>query len=85
MTKSDIIKDGIYSCEKLDLDYKLIYRNTLTTYSPDSNGYSNGKTGSDIERILAFNQLDIEDPGLYLESWDKLVTHAIKCEKEINT
>ena len=85
LQKSDIIKDGIYSCEKLDLDYKLIYKNTLTTYSPDSNGYSNGKTGSDIERILAFNQLDIEDPGLYLESWDKLVTHAIKCEKEINT
>ena len=73
------------SCEKLNLDYKLIYRNTLTTYSPDSNGNSNGKTGSDVERILAFNQLGIEDPGLYLNSWDKLVSHALDCEKEINS
>ena len=85
LQKSDIIKDGISSCEKLNLDYKLIYRNTLTTYSPDSNGYSNGKTGSDVERILAFNQLGIEDPGLYLNSWDKLVSHALDCEKEINS
>ena len=83
--KSEIIKDGISSCEKLNLDYKLIYRNTLTTYSPDSNGYSNGKTGSDIERILAFNELGIEDPGLYLNSWDKLLSHALNCEKELNS
>ena len=85
LQKSDIIKDGISSCEKLNLDYKLIYRSTLTTYAPDSNGYSNGKTGSDIERILAFNELGIEDPGLYSDSWDKLLTHALNCEKELNS
>ena len=85
LQKPDIIKDGVSSCEKLNIDYKLIYRNTLTTYSPDSNGYSNGKTGSDIERILAFNQLGIEDPGLYLNSWDKLVAHALSCEKELKS
>ena len=82
--KVDIIQDGIKSCEKLNLNYKEIYKNTLTTYSPDDKGYSNGKTGSDIERILAFKTLGIQDPGLYHNSWDELVMYAVKCEEEKN-
>jgi len=76
--KSDIIKDGIKSCKALNLDYKKIYRNTLTTYSPDKDGFSDGKTGSDIERILAFNSIGLKDPGLYSKSWEDILENAIK-------
>lgn len=83
--KSDIIKDGIKSSKLLGIDYRSIYKNTLTTYFPDKDGASNGKTGSDIERILAFNQLGIKDPGLYLKPWDKLLEYALNSEKNINS
>ncbi len=83
--KREIIKDGIQSCEKLNLDYNEIYSNTITTYSPDRDGYSDGKTGSDVERILAFNSLGLKDPGKYNKSWSELVKHAIGVEKNHNT
>jgi len=80
--KAEIIKDGINSCKKLNLDFNLIYKNTLTTYFPNANGESNGKTGSDVERILAFNELKIQDPGLYTADWDTLVSYALNCKKD---
>ncbi len=82
--KADIIQDGIDMCKKLNLDYNEIYKNTLTTYSPDKKGYSYGRTGSDIERILAFKSLQIEDPGLYHSKWNELIDYAIKCEENNN-
>ena len=83
--KSDIIKDGIKSCKLLGVDYKSIYKNTLTTYSPNKDGASTGKTGSDIERILAFHKLGIKDPGLYLKPWEELLENALKSEKNISS
>ena len=82
--KADVIKDGIESCKLLGIDYKEIYKNTLTTYSPDKKGYSNGKTGSDVERILAFNQIGIEDPGNYNATWNSLLKYALQSESDIN-
>ena len=82
-SKSEIIKDGLKSCEHLDLDFNLIYSNTLTTYSPDKNGKSDGMTGSDVERILSFNEIGIKDPGLYNKKWPELLEYALDCEKEI--
>lgn len=82
-SKSEIIKDGINSCKDLELDFNLIYSNTLTTYSPDEDGYSNGMTGSDVERILSFNELGLKDPGLYNKEWSELLEFALNCEKEI--
>ena len=82
-SKSEIIKDGIKSCKHLDLDFNLIYSNTLTTYSPDKNGKSDGMTGSDVERILSFNEIGIKDPGLYNKKWSELLEYALNCEKEI--
>ena len=71
------------SCKHLGLDFNLIYSNTLTTYSPDKNGRSDGMTGSDVERILSFNEIGIEDPGLYNKKWSELLEYALNCEKEI--
>ena len=36
-----------------------------------------GKTGSDIERILAFNDLGMEDPLEYLNDWETVLKHAL--------
>ena len=41
---------------EIKIDYKIIYRNTITSYCPNDQGVSDGKTGSDIERILAFKK-----------------------------
>lgn len=83
LDKTDVIKDGIESCNLLDIDYKEVYKNTLTTYAPDENGFSNGRTGSDVERILAFYDLGIEDPGNYNKSWDLLVNYALQAQNKI--
>ena len=71
--------------KKLNLDFDTIYKNTLTTYSPDNDGKSNGKTGSDVERILSFNEIGIKDPASYTESWENLLEYALKCETEISS
>ena len=82
-SKSQIIMDGLNSSEKLKLDFNTIYKNTLTTYYPDNEGRSNGKTGSDVERILSFNEVGIKDPGLYTKKWEELVKYALDCEEQM--
>ena len=47
--KESILRDAIVSCEQLDLDFDTIMANTNTSYEPDEQGRSSGKTGSDIE------------------------------------
>ena len=82
MNKKNIIKDAIKSIKKLNLNFNTIFKNTITSYNPNSNGISNGKTGSDIERILAFDSIGIKDPLKYKYSWNDVVKHAKKTEKE---
>ena len=62
----------------------LIFKNTHTSYNPDDNGISDGKTASDIERVLAFNQLNMKDPLKYQKPWEDIVAHALKVEKSYN-
>ena len=81
-TKSDIIKETLPMIDKLNLDYKRIYKNTNTSYSPDKEGISPGDTGSDIERILAFNKAKIKDPIKYRGGWDKVLKNALKVEED---
>ena len=56
MDKADILEDAGHSIEKLGLDFDTVFRNTCTSYQPDKAGRSHGLTGSDVERILAFQQ-----------------------------
>ena len=84
LNKSEIIKDAINSCNNLNLNLDLIFKNTHTSYNPDDNGISDGKTASDIERVLAFNQLNMKDPIKYQKSWEDIVAHALKVEKSYN-
>ena len=82
MNKRDILLDAKNSINNLKLDFDTIFKNTITSYNPDKNGLSSGKSGSDIERILAFNQINKKDPIQYKDSWDKVVAYALKVEKE---
>ena len=82
MDKKDILIDAEKSINQLNLDFDTIFKNTITSYSPDKNGLSSGKTGSDIEIILAFNSINKKDPIKYQDSWEDVLNHALKTERE---
>jgi len=84
MDKKDILLDAQNSIDKLGLDFNVIFKNTITSYNPDPNGLSSGKSGSNIERILAFNAINEKDPIDYEDSWEKVLKHALEVEKEFN-
>ena len=80
--KCAILRDAEVACDKLGLEFEVIFRNTCTSYQPDSTGRSHGMTGSDVERILAFHQLGKRDPIDYQRPWDEVVTQALQLESE---
>ena len=80
--KAAILLDAYKSIENLGLDFDKIFKNTITSYNPNKSGVSSGKSGSDIERILAFNSINKKDPIQYQESWEEVLEHALKVEKE---
>ena len=80
--KESILCDAIVSCEHLGLDFDTIFANTNTSYDPDEQGRSSGKTGSDIERILAFHAIGRKDPVIYQQDWQQVLDHALSVEKE---
>ena len=71
-----ILNDAIKSCEDIEVDFDTIFSNTITSYNPDSKGRSSGKSGSDIERILAFHKLGLRDPIEYADSWNNVLKNA---------
>lgn len=74
--KARILADGQRCTTALGLDFAQIYRATCTSYLPDAQGRSHGLTGSDVERILAFDQLGLVDPLEYQRPWNELVVEA---------
>lgn len=82
--KFTILQDCDLACHKLGLDFDTIFANTNTSYAPDEKGRANGKTGSDVERILAFWKLGRRDPVEYVGGWDEALENALRLEKEWN-
>ena len=82
--KATILKDALDATDKLRLSFDTVFANTNTSYNPDSRGRSSGRSGADIERILAFHQLGLADPVEYQTSWDEVLANALKVEKEHN-
>ncbi len=80
LSKSDILLEAQKSIEKLGLNFNKIFKNTLTSYSPDDKGRSSGKSGSDIERILAFDNIGIKDPIEYVDNWETVLKNAKRIE-----
>jgi len=81
LNKSDILLDAKKCIDSMGLNFKTIFKNTLTSYQPNSNGISSGRTGSDIERILAFNTIGEIDPIEYTEPWEVVLSNALTIEK----
>ena len=79
--KKTILIDVEKSSEKLNLDLDTILRNTNTSYNPDSSGRSSGKSGSDVERILAFHSIGRIDPVEYVGDWDSTLKYALEMKK----
>ncbi len=80
--KTTILQDSIENCEKLDLDFDRVFRNTNTSYNPDEEGRSSGKSGADVERILAFIDIGREDPVEYVDGWEIARANALKVKSE---
>ena len=80
--KAAILRDAVASCEALGLDFDVVLGNTNTSYSPDEMGRSSGRTGADVERILAFHALGRKDPVEYVDGWDVVLCNAIKTQME---
>ena len=85
LDKARILEDAQKSAVLLSLDFETLFRNTLTSYSPDDLGRSSGLTGSDVERILAFDQLGLEDPIDYRRPWNEVVADAKRIESEFRS
>jgi 7-cyano-7-deazaguanine synthase len=74
--KAQILQQALKSCGTLGLDFETVFRNTWTSYQPDAEGRADGRTGSDVERILAFAELGLVDPVTYREPWEQVVAFA---------
>lgn len=76
LNKTDILNDCLESCSFLNLEFDTVLSNTITSYNPDESGRSSGKSGSDIERIEAFININRKDPIEYQEPWENVIEHA---------
>ena len=82
--KTSILQDALVTIPQLGFDFDAILRNTITSYNPDKEGRSSGKSGSDVERILAFHSIGRKDPIEYQEPWEDVLKHALYVESEHN-
>ena len=82
LDKSAILSDAKASINHLELNFEEVFARTITSYAPDNDGRSHGKTGSDIERILAFHAIGEKDPLEYVDSWEDVLEHALGVERE---
>ena len=60
----------------------MVFSNTNTSYNPDSSGRSSGKSGADVERILAFHSIGRVDPLQYVHDWDTVLNYAMGQERQ---
>ena len=80
MDKASILRDALLSTEAMDLEFDEVFSRTLTSYQPTEDGRSDGRTGSDVERILAFNAIGRRDPLEYSRPWDEVLADALQTE-----
>ena len=80
--KTSILKDALESVRHLGLDFDEVFRRTITSYDPDDDGRSHGKTGSDVERILAFHAIGKTDPIEYIQPWEVVLEDALAIERK---
>ena len=80
--KTSILEDANISISQLGLDFDTVFRNTNTSYNPDGSGRSSGKSGADIERILAFHSVGRKDPLQYVDDWQSVLENAQATQRQ---
>ena len=80
--KTTILQDALQSCDNLNLDFDQIMRHTHTSYNPDALGRSSGRSGADVERILAFHEINRQDPIDYVSPWNDVLEYALSKQRE---
>ena len=83
--KETILRDAEQALDILNLDFDTVFANTNTSYNPDEQGRSSGRSGADVERILAFHAIGRKDPVTYVDSWDSVLSNALQVEQEMRT
>ncbi|MDB4670783.1 7-cyano-7-deazaguanine synthase [Pirellulaceae bacterium] len=83
--KVTILRCAEQAIIQLGLDFETVFRNTNTSYDPDSEGKAHGRTGADVERILAFHEIGRKDPIEYVDGWDKALATALEFQSRENT
>lgn len=63
--KGEVLKCGIQACKTLGINWKTIYKNTISCYTPNDKGESCGKCGTCTERLEAFEKCGLKDPIKY--------------------
>ncbi|CAI8307471.1 MAG: 7-cyano-7-deazaguanine synthase [Marine Group II euryarchaeote MED-G33] len=81
--KETILRDAEDALSILNLDFDTVFSNTNTSYNPDAQGRSSGRSGADVERILAFHAIGRKDPVPYVESWGTVLSNALQVEQEM--
>jgi 7-cyano-7-deazaguanine synthase len=82
--KGDILKDGEFLCDYLEIEFDEVYSRTNTSYKPmqhDGVWYSDYKSAASVERIEGFIHLGRPDPVAYGDeegpaSWEKAKAHV---------
>ena len=80
--KTSILEDANISISQLGLDFDTVFSNTNTSYNPDGSGRSSGKSGADIERILAFHSVGRKDPLQYVDDWQSVLENAQATQRQ---
>jgi len=78
--KTSILEECESHCQWLKVDFNTIFKNTNTSYNPDSLGRSSGKSGADVERILAFHSIGKADPVTYVKPWEDVLANALEVQ-----
>ena len=86
-TKETILEDALETIHTLGLDFDTVFMNTNTSYNPDEEGRSSGRSGADVERILAFHSIGRKDPVQYIGGWGSVLENAqlVKREHEVSS
>ena len=80
--KITILEDALESCDALGLNFDTVLSNTNTSYNPDEQGRSSGRSGADVERVLAFHNIGRVDPVEYVDGWASVLQYALLQESQ---
>lgn len=76
LDKTKVLWAGYVATQKLQVNFNEVMSKTCTSYQPTPDGKSDGRTGSDVERVEAFLNLGLVDPLEYKYGWDETVKYV---------